>query len=149
MKGNKVLPTTYLLIAILSMIVFHFLLPAVNLIPLPWNIIGILPLALGIAINLIADSAFRKAGTTVKPFAESSALITEDVFRISRHPMYLGFVLGLIGVAILLGSLTPWLVIPVFAVLMDRVFIQVEERMLEQKFGQAWLEYKRQVRRWI
>jgi protein-S-isoprenylcysteine O-methyltransferase Ste14 len=149
MRGNNALPPTYLLIAILSMVVFHFLLPAVNLIPLPWNIIGILPLALGIAINVIADSAFRKVGTTVKPSTESSALITKGVFRVSRNPMYLGFVFGLVGVAILLGSLTPWLVIPVFAVWMDRVFIQVEERMLEQKFGQTWLEYKRKVRRWI
>jgi protein-S-isoprenylcysteine O-methyltransferase Ste14 len=32
---------------------------------------------------------------------------------------------------------------------MDRVFIQVEERMLEGKFGQAWLEYRATVRRWI
>jgi protein-S-isoprenylcysteine O-methyltransferase Ste14 len=31
---------------------------------------------------------------------------------------------------------------------MDRVFIQAEERMLEQEFGQAWLEYAQKVRRW-
>ena len=37
----------------------------------------------------------------------------------------------------------------VFAVLMDRVFIRIEERMLEARFGQAWLEYKATVRRWI
>ena len=40
-------------------------------------------------------------------------------------------------------------VIPVFAVLMDRVFIQVEERMLEAKFDQAWTDYEAKVRRWI
>jgi protein-S-isoprenylcysteine O-methyltransferase Ste14 len=63
--------------------------------------------------------------------------------------MYLGFVLILVGVAIVLGSLAPFVVIPIFAILMDVVFIQVEERMLEQKFGSAWLEYTRKVRRWI
>lgn len=63
--------------------------------------------------------------------------------------MYLGFVLTLIGIAVLLGSLVAFFVIPVFAVLIDRIFIQVEERMLEAKFDQAWLDYKAQVRRWI
>jgi protein-S-isoprenylcysteine O-methyltransferase Ste14 len=63
--------------------------------------------------------------------------------------MYLGFVLVLIGIAVLLGSLTPWFIVPLFAVLMDRVFISVEEQMLQARFGQAWSEYKAQVRRWI
>ena len=47
--------------------------------------------------------------------------------------MYLGMVLILIGIAVLMGSLTPYAVIPVFAVLMEVVFIRVEERMLEEK----------------
>jgi protein-S-isoprenylcysteine O-methyltransferase Ste14 len=63
--------------------------------------------------------------------------------------MYLGFVLILLGVALLLGSLTPWLVIPIFAILIDRVFIQVEERMLAEQFGQDWSTYKAGARRWL
>jgi protein-S-isoprenylcysteine O-methyltransferase Ste14 len=149
MKSKQVLPPTYLLVSIVAMVVLHFLLPVTTIIPLPWNVIGIIPLALGTAINIVADSALHKADTTVKPFEESAALVTSGVYRISRHPMYLGFVLILIGVAILVGSLMPYIVIPIFAVLMDRVFIQVEERMLEARFGEAWLGYKRQTRRWI
>ena len=120
--------------AIAVIVILHLLLPVAKIIPVPWNIIGIIPLACGIAINIVADKAFHQAGTTVKPFEESTALITSGVFRFSRHPMYLGFVLILIGVAILL---------------MDRVFIHIEEQMLEEKFGQEWLGYKRSVRRWI
>jgi protein-S-isoprenylcysteine O-methyltransferase Ste14 len=40
-------------------------------------------------------------------------------------------------------------VIPIFALLMEVVFIRVEERMLEKKFGANWLAYKDKVRRWI
>jgi protein-S-isoprenylcysteine O-methyltransferase Ste14 len=58
-------------------------------------------------------------------------------------------VLALIGVAILLGSLSSWLVLPIFVILMEIVFIRVEERMLEEKFGPAWLAYKKKVRRWL
>jgi protein-S-isoprenylcysteine O-methyltransferase Ste14 len=41
------------------------------------------------------------------------------VFRLSRNPMYLGFALVLMGVAILLGSLTPWFIVPIFILLID------------------------------
>jgi len=149
MEGKKVLPPTYLWISIAIMLMLNFLLPLRKIIPWPWNLLGIFPLACGIALNLIADNAFRTAKTTVKPFEESTALVTSGVFRISRHPMYLGFVLSLIGIAVLLGSLVSFFVIPIFAVLMDRVFIRVEERMLEAKFDQAWFDYEAKVRRWI
>jgi protein-S-isoprenylcysteine O-methyltransferase Ste14 len=32
---------------------------------------------------------------------------------------------------------------------MDRIFIPVEERMLAETFGEAWMEYKGKIRRWI
>jgi protein-S-isoprenylcysteine O-methyltransferase Ste14 len=149
MRGTPVLPPTYLLASLLVMVALHFLLPAAYIILMPWNILGIVPLACGLVINAIADSAFHRVKTTVKPFEGPTTLITSGVYRISRHPMYLGFVLILIGVAAILGSLTPWGVIPIFAVLMDRVFIVVEERTLEEKFGRAWSEYKQEVRRWV
>jgi protein-S-isoprenylcysteine O-methyltransferase Ste14 len=149
MAGKKVLPLTYLLIAIVVMAAFHFVLPIIQVILGLWQLIGLLPLAGGIGLNLMADRALHQANSTVKPFEASTTLITTGVFQISRHPMYLGFVLILIGLAVLLGSLTPYLVIPIFAILMDRVFIQIEERMLAEQFGQTWLAYKARIRRWI
>jgi protein-S-isoprenylcysteine O-methyltransferase Ste14 len=146
---RRLLPTTYLLIALIIIVVVHFTIPIIKLVPVPWNLLGLLPVIIGIIINLLADSALHKAGTTVKPFQESRALITDSVYGISRHPMYLGFTLVLIGAAILLGSLTAWVIIPIFIALMEMVFIQVEEQMLEVKFDAAWLNYKRKVRKWI
>ena len=149
MRIKNMLPTTYLLIALLLIMVLHFAQPITKLIPLPWNLLGVVPLVIGIVINLLADSALHKAGTTVKPFQESSALITGSVYRICRHPMYLGFVLLLSGAAVTLGSLSPWLILPIFIVLMESLFIRTEERMLEERFGAAWHDYKRKVRKWI
>ena len=63
--------------------------------------------------------------------------------------MYLGMVLMLIGISILLGSLTPFFVVVVFAVIMERVFIRVEERMMEETFGEEYLEYRAKVRKWL
>jgi protein-S-isoprenylcysteine O-methyltransferase Ste14 len=149
MIGRKILPPTWLLIAMLTMMALHFSLPGMRIIPRPWSLAGILLLALGITLTMIADDLFRKLHTTVKPFEESAVLVTSGPYRLSRNPMYLGFVLILTGTAILLGSLTPFLVIPVYAALIDRVFIQAEERMLARKFGAEWQTYRGETRRWI
>ena len=149
MKPKRVLPPTYLFVSIGTMAALHFLLPLKRIILFPFNLLGAIPLALGIAFNLIADRAFKKNKTTVKPFEKSTVLITGGVFGISRHPMYLGFVLILTGVAILMGSLTPYLVIVAFVILMHAIFVRAEEEMLEETFGDAWLKYKKRVRRWI
>ena len=145
----KILPPTYLYIAIILIFLFHLILPVAHVLEMPWNLVGLIPLILGAVLNLIADNAFKRYQTTVKPFQESNALITDGVYRFSRHPMYLGFVLILIGLSLLIGSISPYIVVIVFAVLMDVVFIRVEESMLEVKFQDEWKEYRSKVRRWI
>lgn len=149
MNHKKALPPTYLLLALLAMPALHLLAPVKTVVPAPWNLLGILPLLAGVALNLFADSALKVAQTTVKPFQESNALVTSGVYTISRHPMYLGYVLILLGMAMMMRSLTPFLVVPVFAAFMDWAFIRVEEQMLETQFGQAYAQYKQQVRRWV
>jgi protein-S-isoprenylcysteine O-methyltransferase Ste14 len=147
--AKKIMPTTYLFISIVVMIAFHFLFPVMRIIPPLWNFLGLVPLAWGVVINLVADKAFHEASTTVKPFEESSALIAHGIFRVSRNPMYLGFVLILIGIAVLLRSLTPYAVVLAFAILMDRMYITVEQRMLAEKFGAEWEKYRQRTRRWL
>jgi len=63
--------------------------------------------------------------------------------------MYLGMVLILSGLAIFMGSLTPFIVIVIFAVLMEVVFIRTEEQMLAQQFGEVWNVYTDKVRKWV
>ena len=148
-KRKPVLPPTILLIALIIMLGLYFIYPGLHIFPLPWNLLGLLLLGAGVVINYVADAQFHRASTMVKPFEKSTALVTDGMFKISRNPMYLGFGSILLGVAILLGSLTPFLVIPFFIVLMDVVFIRVEERMLAETFGQEWFDYLQKVRRWI
>jgi protein-S-isoprenylcysteine O-methyltransferase Ste14 len=63
--------------------------------------------------------------------------------------MYLGMVVALVGIGVLAGSVGPFLVVPVFALFLDRVFIQQEETDLEATLGAEYLEYKASVRRWL
>ena len=146
---KKILPITYFLGFIVLAVLLHFLLPLRQFLAFPWRLLGLVPLVIGIVLNLLADQTFKKHKTTVKPFEESKALVTGGVFRISRNPMYLGMTLILLGVALILGSATPFVVVLLFPVLLDRIFIVPEERMLENTFGDQFRLYRNRVRRWI
>jgi protein-S-isoprenylcysteine O-methyltransferase Ste14 len=63
--------------------------------------------------------------------------------------MYLGFVLILLGAAILAGSATPFLVVAMFFAFIDTVFVRFEEKKLSRTFGITWSAYMANVRRWI
>jgi protein-S-isoprenylcysteine O-methyltransferase Ste14 len=85
----------------------------------------------------------------VKPYEQPAQLLISGPFRISRHPMYLGMVLLLLGVAIVHGTLISFVFPVVFGILMELLFIPFEETNLERVFGKQYVEYKRRVRRWI
>ena len=148
-RGKRTMPPTYFLVSLVALAAVHYWIPVVRLIPYPWNLLGALPILLGIGLNLSADRLFKSFKTTVKPFQESSAVITTGVFGWTRNPMYLGMVLILLGIGWIAGSATalvPW---AVFGVLMDRVFIRAEESMLAARFPEKWQEYSSQTRRWV
>jgi protein-S-isoprenylcysteine O-methyltransferase Ste14 len=145
----KILPPTGLLIALLLMAGLHLAIPVTTIIPPLARLLGLIPLGVGIALNLSAERAFHQARTTIKPFENPSRLVTRGAFSFSRNPMYLGLALILTGVAVLLGSLAPFLILPLFAVWIDRTFIPYEEQALRQEFGLEWLAYKQNTRRWL
>jgi protein-S-isoprenylcysteine O-methyltransferase Ste14 len=147
--GKRMLPPAYLLLALVVMALLHLALPWHRVVAFPWRLAGILPLLLGLGLNVAADAQLKRHRTTVKPFERPAALVTTGVYRSTRNPMYLGFILILLGVVILMGSLSAFFVIPPFAVLMETVFIRREERMMDAAFGRDWLAYRTKVRRWI
>jgi protein-S-isoprenylcysteine O-methyltransferase Ste14 len=143
------LPPAILLGAVTFMVALHWLAPLAQRLSLPWRLAGIAPLAAGIALNLWTDALFNRVGTAVNPFEPTVELVSESPLRWSRNPMYLGMTLVLIGVALCLGSVSPWLVIPGFVWVIQARFILPEERKLEAAFGSRYAHYKAGVRRWL
>jgi protein-S-isoprenylcysteine O-methyltransferase Ste14 len=111
---------------------------------------GTAPLvALGVTLGLVANRQFWTMGTTVKPFQASTALATGGAYRFTRNPMYTSLIFIFAGDALLLGSLSPWFVIPPYMIFMTSLFIRKEEAGLSLQFGEVYDDYRRKVRRWL
>lgn len=143
------LPPALGLLMMLVIFALHFVKPLGVLFPYPWNFLGLLPIALGALLNIAADRELQRAGTTVSAFERSSVLVERGVYRLSRNPMYLGFVAIVSGLAIWVGSVSPWLAVPLFVLTLYWFFIRHEERQLQQDHGQAYTDYLSRVPRWI
>jgi hypothetical protein len=67
-NNSKILPPTYLLLAIVAMIMLHFVFPIVTIVSAPWNVLGLIPLGIGVGANFVASNLFSQLNTTIKPF---------------------------------------------------------------------------------
>ena len=117
---------------------------------------GRIPLAVALAASGVAVTgaglkAFRRARTTVNPMqpGEASTLVASGVYRVTRNPMYLGFLLLLLAWAVFLANPATLIAIVVFVLYMNRFQITPEERALAGLFGKEFEEYRRRVRRWL
>jgi protein-S-isoprenylcysteine O-methyltransferase Ste14 len=113
-------------------------------------------LALGFATAGAITSAsgvvsFWRAKTTVNPMnpAAASSLVIGGIYTLTRNPMYLGFLLALVGWAVFLANALGFLLLPVFVFYMNTFQIEPEERALASLFGQEFITYKSRVRRWL
>ena len=106
----------------------------------------------GIAICTLGVVSFRRARTTVDPTrpAKASALVVSGIYRLSRNPMYLGFLLLLLAWGVYLSHLLSLLVAPpAFVLYLNRFQIPSEEQALESLFGDDYRAYRQEVRRWL
>jgi protein-S-isoprenylcysteine O-methyltransferase Ste14 len=142
-------PPLYLLVALALMAFFHNIAPGAYIVREPYRYGGLVLIALAIALIVWAALLFRRAGTHIHPFDPSTALVTSGPYRQTRNPMYLGMTGVLLGAAVYMGSITPFIVIPAFMALISERFIIPEETKLEAAFGQQYLDYKARVRRWL
>ncbi|CAA9889794.1 Protein-S-isoprenylcysteine methyltransferase [Candidatus Methylobacter favarea] len=105
----------------------------------------------GITVTILGVFSFHQAKTTLNPMIpdSASALVVEGIYKVTRNPMYLGFLLMLIGWAVFLSNLLSYSVIPAFVIYMNRFQITPEEKALEALFQDRFRAYKAKVRRWL
>ncbi|MGJ8581990.1 MAG: methyltransferase family protein [Psychromonas sp.] len=95
--------------------------------------------------------AFKKAQTTVNPTTpeKTTTLVISGIYRYSRNPMYLGLAGFLFAEACLLGNVLCLAVLPFYIYIINKRFIEPEERALMAIFGDPFNTYKKQVRAWL
>ena len=105
----------------------------------------------GVAFGFAGSLAFRRAGTTVNPLKPERAtqLVTSGVYRITRNPMHVGLLLGLVALALYFAAPLALAGPVLFAAYIHRFQIKPEEWALEAKFGSVYVDYKQRVHRWL
>lgn len=127
---------------------------AAGLLPLPHPVsvlCSVVLVCVGLSISFAGVFAFRRAKTTVSPTKASSAssLVVQGVYRYTRNPMYVGFLLTLLAWAVFLENPLAVLWALVFVLYITRFQIIPEERVLASLFGAEYEAYKGRVRRWL
>tara|TARA_Y100000817_G_scaffold130572_1_gene102361 strand:- start:7394 stop:7792 length:399 start_codon:yes stop_codon:yes gene_type:complete len=114
-------------------------------------IFGSFMIIIGLVIILSAIILFKKYQTTITPLNPSNAtkLITDGIYKFSRNPMYLGLLFVLFGISIILNPTGGLFLIPLFILYLNIFQIVPEENAMVDLFKDEFLEYRKNVRRWI
>ena len=125
--------------------------PAIGLEPAFRHVVaGWVIFTIGFVISASGNISFKIAKTEVVPVSKkNSALVVTGPYKFTRNPMYLGILVGLVGLSLVLGTYVGPAAIIAYFVLVNFVSIPYEEKKMEAQFGDEYLRYKRKVRRWI
>ena len=143
------IPPRLVLILCALMVALGIYYPVMRIIPFPWSLAGIFLMISGVATAYAIAMRFRQAGSEINTFKTPRNLQTDGLFASSRNPIYLGMLTFLVGLAILLQAATVWVGPVIFFIVANSWYIPVEERNAAEAFGEAYLEYKKKVRRWF
>jgi protein-S-isoprenylcysteine O-methyltransferase Ste14 len=115
-----------------------------------WNLLGLIPIALAtILLIWLMILHFSRIPKRVKLERTPTYLLTRGPYTYSRNPMYIAELALWLGWAILFGSIIVFVGFLVMGPVMNSRIVSREERDLEARFGDAYREYKNQVRRWL
>jgi protein-S-isoprenylcysteine O-methyltransferase Ste14 len=137
-------------LAVLVGLALDWLMP-LSFVPaaVPARGLGALIFALALALFAWAIATMTRAGSNVPTSLPTTTIVDAGPYRFTRNPIYLGMVLGLIGLAIAFNSVWLLLALAPFAVVIRYGVIAREEAYLERKFGDVYRRYRSRVRRWL
>jgi protein-S-isoprenylcysteine O-methyltransferase Ste14 len=143
-------PLPYITSIVAGIGVHELLTPVPVPLPMGLRIALALVLALiGTMLTVGALKLFRTTGQDPRPWLATPEIVTTGVYRFTRNPMYVGFALLQVAIGIGLGNLWVLLLAPLACAVVQVTAIRPEEVYLQRKFGDAYLDYKKSVRRWL
>jgi protein-S-isoprenylcysteine O-methyltransferase Ste14 len=150
-------PGVYLPPPLLYVLIFLFSVLVQKKFPLPMAffstnisfVAGVIFVIAGLCIVLPALIRFLRTKNTLIPFLPANSLQTTGIYSVSRNPMYLGLLILYIGVGFLKGNFYTMILIPLVIIVLNYLVIIKEEKYLIRTFGNDFLKYLKNVRRWI
>lgn len=97
---------------------------------------------------LLAIQRHMSLALSANTFGEPARLVTSGVFRYSRNPIYVAFLLPILS----LGWFSAWAALAaaaIYVAAMTLVVIRREEAVLEARFGETYRAYRARVPRWL
>ena len=116
-------------------------------VPAGW--IGGIVFVLALALFAWAIATMTRAGSNVPTNLPTTTIVETGPYRFTRNPIYLGMLLGLVGLAIAFDSLWLLVMLVPFSLAIRYGVVAREEAYLERKFGDAYRQYRARVRRWV
>jgi protein-S-isoprenylcysteine O-methyltransferase Ste14 len=141
-------PPIVLLAAIALGVVLNLIWPF-RFIPSALVLAGPVVVFAAVLLFLLSLREFRSHGTSVRGTERTTMVVRTGPYRFSRNPIYLAFVLFILGLSLWLNDLWLLVALVVFAAFISIMIIPREERFLERNFQPQYSEYKAAVRRWL
>jgi protein-S-isoprenylcysteine O-methyltransferase Ste14 len=133
-----------LAIPLIAGMLFHAVAP-ISLLSGSWLRHGVGWPLLGAAV-LLGGWAVRTVGQT--DISNAPQLVTSGPYAHGRHPMYLAWIVGYLGITLMVNSLWPLMTLPP-GLVATHLVVRSEERDLEKRFGEEFTAYAANVRRYL
>src|SRR5215471_3736356 len=137
-------------LAVIAGLALNWLAP-LPLLPadLPAGWLGAMVFVFALALFACAIVAITRTGSNVPTNLPTTTVVESGPYRFTRNPIYLGMLLGLIGLAIAFDSLWLLVMLVPFALVIRYGVVAREEAYLERKFGDVYRGYSSRIRRWL
>jgi len=115
----------------------------------PVKIAGIILLVIALFFLVRSLRQFLKSKNTLVTIKPSTSLESSGIYNITRNPMYVGLAIVYLGITCLIGNWWNIILFPLLLLVVQEYIIKSEEKYLERRYGQVYLDYKLRVRRWL
>jgi protein-S-isoprenylcysteine O-methyltransferase Ste14 len=137
-------------LAVMAGLALHWLVPLPFLpADLPARWIGGVMFVLALVLVAWAIVTIIGAESNVPTNLPTTTIVASGPYRFTRNPIYLGMLLGLMGMTIAFDNLWLLMMLVPFALVIRYGVVAREEAYLERKFGNVYVDYRSRVRRWL
>jgi protein-S-isoprenylcysteine O-methyltransferase Ste14 len=114
-----------------------------------FNVMGLVLMTCGLLIRIYSMRALGRYYSTLLFVNKDQVLITEGIYGIVRHPIYLGDLVLFVAAGVAVSNSLVLLAVSASSIPAYFVRMRQEERMMVESYGSAYVEYKKRTKKLI